>query len=83
MLLDMLAAIARKWLRGLASIVPSWSCAVLLKPGGGADAPALPPSACLEVVAGPFSPDRQRGMQGRAGRAPPRHDEIEFDMEAA
>jgi hypothetical protein len=27
------------------------------KPGGGADAPALPPSACLALVVGAFSVD--------------------------
>jgi hypothetical protein len=43
------AAIARKWLLGLASIVPSWS---LLKPGGGADALALPPPPLLASSGG-------------------------------
>ena len=52
MLQDILAAIARKWLRGLASIVPSWPCAVLLKPGDGADAPAPPPPPWLSSSGG-------------------------------
>jgi hypothetical protein len=84
MLRNMLAATARKWLRGLASIVPSWPCAVLSKPADGADAPAPPPPPWLSSSGGgAFLARSATGHASSAGRPPPRHDEIEFEMEAA
>jgi len=58
---------------------------VLLKPGGGADALALPPPPWCGSSGGGalFRPIGDGVVQGRAGRAPPRHDEIDFEMEAA
>ena len=52
---------------------------------GGADALALPPLPWCGSSGGGalFRPIGDGVVQGRAGRAPPRHDEIDFEMEAA